>query len=494
MTTTAATQVVDVAGYLALVEDRLRSEGFTVVRGARVADYPVKLVATRRGGGLRESDSLVLLFSTQEDLSPRGVEQISADTLIPFCLGALDAHAPADGGGALLRGRTIVVPVTLTRVGPAPQLARALGALHLQRGSVAALPAVVDLTQAAVHLLRRHDELGRGGERLVSYVWWLLAPRLIERPRTRTRWTPLRRILVAAGLGAAVLFGGVYVYMRMQPAARSWLVYAVDPATGHIAYLRYIPAWDDTKLVVLDANGSELSRRTVPGDTFLCELRGDTVTLLSCGARAERCKFRRDRVDRSAREELFAGGKMGCPRLSPDGTSYVFEEDAARVGPHLELRAADGSPLPAPFAQPRDGGAVWFPAGASLLVSAGPEGAQHLVIVDTAAGTRRDVTPAGSRDIKPAIAPDGQRAACYRISRRTYDEAGSRRDTSAVGDLTVIDLRDGSARLLLQDVCLSSPPAWLDADTLIYGGWVKDQCELFRYDLRAGETRRLPSR
>src|SRR5262249_14079458 len=80
---TSAPQIIDVDGYLELVCQRLREEGFTVSRGARVASFALKAVATRHCGSLGASSTMQILFITQEELglSPRGVESVSPETL-----------------------------------------------------------------------------------------------------------------------------------------------------------------------------------------------------------------------------------------------------------------------------------------------------------------------------------------------------------------------------------------------------------------------------
>ena len=96
------------------------------------------------------------------------------------------------------------------------------------------VPAVVDLADGSAHLLQRADTMGTDGRALLQYLWWLLSPKVLDRPVIRLRRGVARRIALAAA-AATVMFVTAYVMVMTEPSRRINLIGVADPSTGRFA-------------------------------------------------------------------------------------------------------------------------------------------------------------------------------------------------------------------------------------------------------------------
>lgn len=488
----AAVARVDTAdAYLTLLRARLRDEGFEILEGGSLgaigsnssaSALPLALVARRRGGGLRASSSTIVYVARDRAI---GTTSARGD----FVARAAQAHAEASGfAHRHVHGDTVVLPLIVAGA-PEPDLPAA----RVARG-LAVLPLHVDLGAGAVHLGAGADAAGARLASLLPYFWWLAAPRLLDKPTVR----PVRsllRVALMAGAAALLLFGGAAAYVLSQvPTGTHFLSYAVDPRGGRVvakAYFRDERSLPGTA-VLLGARDRRSETLVLPAGAYLCALATDALVYWTVPVPQGASTFWRQALAGGDPVPLFTLETPRWENCAWHEGRLAYESTGERETALILVREASGASAPARGSIVGDHQAAWLPDGRALVVAHGPEGATHLVRLDLVTGTRTDLTrPSGeAADSRAAVSPDGKRVAFYRSSRRAFGDAVNRQ-TSAVRDLHVLSLADGQARLLLQDVCIAAPPAWLDPDRIVYGKWTSRRCGLFLYDLAREQTELL---
>jgi hypothetical protein len=487
---TPAGAVGNIEGYLALLQGRLVDEGFKVMRGGVVGGHPVMLLAQRRGSGLGQPPMFVYV-ARAHDLAVAAGDQ--PDPLRAFVQKAKDAHT-AEGRliPRLLRGDPVVIPVVVTED---RDQSPSLPPPGRQRGLVV-MPVVTELAGGAVRIARASEDLGAGAKGWLPYVWWLAAPRLVDRPRLRPAGS-LRRILAATTFAVLGLVIGLEGYWTFWGASGTYfLVYAADPSTGDLAWKSYFqrPSRAAGRVTVRDGGGGPTRRLSLPDNAFLCGLSARRLMYFTVSG-GEGTTFWTVPVDGGApRLELRTAQPNRWRSCALRDGRLAIETDEPLDTVRLQIQVGtDGAPVLVPGTLAGDHHPAWSPDGKRVVVSHHLEGRETLVAIDLLTGAREALTtPEGPQhqDIRPAFAPDGHRIAFYRSSRRSYGDKANRQ-TSAAFDLYVQDLETKAAHLVLQDVCFADAPEWLGPNQLAFGKWTDRDCGLQTYDLSTAEQRSL---
>jgi hypothetical protein len=488
-------RVADLEGYMALLGQRLQREGFSVLHGGYLGETALLLSAARPRGA-RHTASCQVFVARGEDVCKAGGTELPAHAMRAFASTAA-AAAPRP---RFWQGRATVIPLLVFGAGGAP---KATGVVTARAARVSVLPAAVDL--GAGEVMIRADPAGLGPEahQLVAYAWWLATPRLAERPAGTVR-SSLLRVAVGAAAGVVLLLAGLFGAAISMPTGRFFLTYATDARAGRIALKAHYGRsfFFATDVLTLAPPSVEIRRGRLPADALLCELSGDRLgywrRLDSHDDRdgAEMLGYFRAGLDGAGEEELARGPAPRRWTCAIQGDSIVYPVGSYGAGSNaLWLKRGKAAVAqPVPGARPGDTDPAWFPDGRALIVAhaegAGPARLYRLDLADGRRTLLPEGPPASGAQLRPTVSPDGTQVAFYRAVRRSFDEVESR-GTGEVHDLELLDLGRGQSRLLLQDVCFTVAPAWLQNDTLVFGKWVGDRCGLYRFDLRTEETRLL---
>ncbi len=474
--------------YLTLVSGRFRDEGITALPGGELAGRPLVLTGVRTARGLGGGPVHAYFCQATTGVSEgQSLRDLAGDVV--------RSHArDGDVSSRVLRGESIVIPVIVSdgsrnaNPGDLPPPSR--------RNGVILVPALIDLATGAVRIGRAVGDLGATGRALLPYIWWLLAPRLLARPRMRPVGS-LRRIAMTTMVGAIALFAALEAYWAVIGATGTYyLVYAADHRSGTFAAKSYFREGSLAKGWMFSrAPAGPRLRRSLPTDAYLCALEGQTVTYFTVDrSRKETVFWKAPMVDGDPVERLRVPLVNRWASCALRGQRLAIETDEDPSLVKVLIHDGDGPPRPAPGTIAGDHHPVWSNEGDTLVV-AHREGEQDtLVAIDLGTGARRALTtaiPGGQhQDIHPAFSPEGKRLAFLRSSRRAYGDTMNRQ-TSAVFDLSLLDLPSGQVRLLIQNVCLTAAPAWGGAERIFYGKWTDRHCGLFSYDLATDQEQLL---
>jgi hypothetical protein len=494
-----AAHVIDPESYLLLLSSRLVREGFAVHQAGRLDDIPLMLHAERAGGNLRSADSFHLYVASADQLDgqPGPQEMVGAEQLIAFTKAAVAPHTgDRPRLSRLISGRTIVTPIVVTQGGAASGLARRASASIVADDGVAAVPVVVDLERAAVHVAPEAGALRDDPDGVLPYLWWLVNPRVIDRPKRRSKRSPLVRIGLGVLVGAILLVTTALAYLATAPTGTNYLVYVADPDGRRLAVKRFYAAKAPlgTDLVTDVLGQKPRTSGSLPANAYLCSLSGNQVTYFVQDKVADRVTYwRMDVESRATRKigQLPYSSWWSCALL---GDRVAYATGSETKDGTIMLQQGAGDVAEAQGSLDGDKFPAWFPDGLRLLVSAGARGQERLVQIDLQSGARSRVTdePGGTRgaETRPAVSPDGRRVAFYRTGRRTVGD-GVRRPSSDVYDLYVLDLASRVPKLLVQEVCFASPAVWISDDELVYGKWADGECAVFFYDLQSDVASKL---
>jgi hypothetical protein len=469
----ATARVSDVTGYLTLLRDRLRGEGFSVMEGGLLGDLTLALTATRERGARQTSAIKVFVARASQLPGVDGWRTFVA------------AAARARGGRHWLRGTTTVIPVAITAT-PGEIPPQAPG------GPAEVVPVWADLASGEARVLVEGQGLGRDGLATVSYAWWLATPRLAPRPTLAARSSLMR---IAAGLAAGIvlLCGAALAAVLAVPHGTFYLSYATDALTGRVVVKEVYrkPFLVGTAVHTLDPMGGSSAQATLPADAYLCEFGQRQIGYWrSIGT--GRVGYFRAALDGSqshALIEVASAGRVSCA-IRGDQIAYPVAE-APGVAAGIWQGGGHGapqSPQRIDGSEAGDQDATWFPSADALLVAYGPRAHERLFRIDRATGLRTIVMDdAGGGQTHPSVSPDGNTVAFYRTAHRNFAAAGAP-GAAQVHDLELLDLASGQARVLVQDVCFSVAPVWRGSDELLLGKWLTDRCALFAYRLATDQV------
>jgi hypothetical protein len=495
-----AAHVTDPESYLILLSSRLTREGFTVHQAGRLGDIPLMLHAERTGGTLRAADTFHLYVASADQLDgqPGPNELVSAEQVVAFTKAAVAPHAAA--GTALSRlvsGRTIVAPMVITQGGATVGFERATSGRIVADDGVAAVPVVVDLERPAVHVAPEAGALGDDPDGVLPYLWWLASPRVIDRPKGRSRRSPLLRIVLGSLAGIVLLVGAALAYLAAAPSGSNYLVYAADADGRRLAVKRFYAAKAllGTELVIEVLGQKPRTYGTLPANAYLCSLSGNQVTYSIQDKANDEVSYWQMDVEGRSRQALGKTPYSPWWSCALNGDRLAYATGSEKESGTIQLRLASGNLSEAKGTLPGDSFPAWFPDGGRLAVSAGVRGQERLVEIDLQTGQRRRLTDesddARGAETRPTISPDSRRVAFYRTGRRTVGD-GVRRPSSDVYDLYVLDLSLRAPKLLVQEVCFAAPAAWVSSDELVYGKWTDGECAVFFYDLKSDVASRVP--
>ena len=474
----APSRVTDVDTYLALLRARLRDEGYTVLGGSVLGDVRVKLVAHRRGE--------YVYVAREHDLQTAE----PGDGLRAFARLTYRAHASSrTAWRSLLSGRITIFPIVVSEAAGADAAQRLQS---IEGRTTTALPALVDVSEGAVHLARvSHGELSA----YLPYYWWLAAPRLLDKPRVRPPSATLR-ILLAVALGALLMFGGATLYGLSQSiSVFNALMVAADPNSHALIVKTYTFGKEREKTVntvLLTSSGAELAIQQLPADGWLCGFAQDDIVYTTTDDTVWSASARTGGPHQLTRLPL---GQGHCAIHS---SRIAFDLGRPRRVYIQRIGSSEAELVPGTVLG--DSHPAWFPGGDRLAVAAGPDGARNIVVIDLATGNREVITPPtdGSShrdDVFPSVSPDGARILFSRIGRlATGDQSKFNRSTERVGDMYVVELAAKQPQLLIQDTCGIGPKAWLSTGEVAFTKWTGEQegCGPYVYDLRTTDMRRLP--
>jgi hypothetical protein len=476
-------RVAEGEGYLMLVSERLRAEGFMVQRGGELAGIPLALIAWRPRG-VRYACATHVYVALGEQLPGGGEGPLPPEAVRPFVAAARAAHPRSWQPSTWLGGTPIVVPIVIATRGVAAPFKE--GLLPGGRDGPLVMPVVTDLAEGHAHQLVGSGPLGGNGATALAYVGWLGTPRLRDKPvaMARASWMRVATGLAAGLVGLIVLALGL---VTTRPHGTFYLTYAADPVARTVAVKalfreRFLLG---TEVQTLAPGRGPLASGTLPADAYLCELDRNRLgywRLLGGGM----VGYFRAALDGSSAVEVVrapASARWSCAVLG-DRVIYPMP-DPIGAGEFLWIKRGPAPPEHVPGCLRGDRDPAWFPDGRALVVAQGPRLGERLYRVDLETGARQPLLEDSDADseggqVRPSVSPDGKRVAFYRAVRRSFGDI-DRRGTGQVYDLELAE--KGKARLLLQDVCFAVAPGWLRPDELVFGKWVDDRCALFAYDL-----------
>ena len=112
--------------------------------------------------------------------------------------------------------------------------------------------------------------------------------------------------------------------------------------------LKYAYYGDETELALINRDDEVLSSRDYSARAYLCELRDDEMTYLSCDEDDGCSLMKADVWDGDGETIAVLGKGVACPRASPDGERYAYakerqQKDLMRIYEDGESRLAKGT-------------------------------------------------------------------------------------------------------------------------------------------------------